>query len=416
MSMDDVYLLDLINGISGALDYVSSAVTGHHRRVGIASAVMAESLDLGPRDATDLVIAGLLHDIGAFSLDLKLDGLDFDADLTEHSLVGYKLLKGHPLLTHAADMVKYHHTPWRDMLENPDKTDNNTLFLGNVLNLMDRVDVLGKIGSHVFDHQRIRDVIGGYSNNIYAERAIEGFMEASATSQFWERVEDPHTPVRELIGNGFSDQPIPEEQLLNFSRFFSYIIDFRSRHTATHSQGVAETAVQLARLAGMSTQDQQRMRLAGNLHDIGKLAVPITLLDKPSALKPEEFTSVQYHAQVCERVLHSIPGLEDIADWACEHHERLNGRGYPHGKRGHELSLGSRIMAVADVYTAITEDRPYRDGMAPEEARKVLRTLANAGSLDPDFVGLALDNYEQIDAIRSIAQARALREFKLFRS
>ena len=414
--MKDVYLLDLINGISGALDYVSSTVTGHHRRVGITAAAMASALCLDTDDTADLILASLLHDIGAFSLDLKLDGLDFDTNLTEHSVAGYRLLKGHPLLNRPSQLVLYHHTSWQNLHKLSDNVDQKTFFLANVLNLADRVDVLGKVGTRIFDREHIRNLIGSTSETIYAKDVIATFMNISETSEFWDRMEDTQSPVRDLIGDKFKDRCIPQDQLLGFSRFFPYLIDFRSRHTATHSQGVAETAVQLAKLAGMSEHDQLRMRLAGNLHDIGKLAVPVALLDKPAALDPAEFEIVKNHAKICENVLRPVPGLEDITDWACQHHERINGKGYPHGIKGKTMSLGSRIMAVADVCTAISEDRPYRDGMSRDEARKVLMSMADAGILDLDVVTLALDNYDLIDAVRRMVQSRALVEFKHFRT
>jgi len=414
--MKEVYLLDLINGISNALDHISPSVTGHHRRVGIASAIMAHHLKMESQDSTDLLMAGLMHDIGAFSLDLKLDGLDFDADLTEHSEMGYRLLHGHPLLHQPAMLIRDHHTPWQTLKARNDEQSNRTHFHANVLNLMDRVDVLHKVGIAVFGHSRIREVVGRYTEAVYAREAIESFMEASSCPTFWERVADKHSPIRDLLCCEFKDLVIPEDQLLDFSSFFSHIIDFRSRHTATHSMGVAETAVQLAKLAEMNESDQRRIRLAGHLHDIGKLAVPVHLLDKPSLLNPTEYTTVQDHASVCEKVLRSIPGLETITDWACQHHERLNGKGYPHGLKAEQISLGSRIMAVADVYTAISEDRPYRKGMPVLKAHGVLQSMAKTGFLDADLVQLTINNYDQIDAVRCIAQSRALMEFRQFRA
>lgn len=413
--MNDVLLLDLIRGISKALDYVSATVTGHHRRVGLISAALAKQLNLSPADTSDLVMAALLHDIGAFSLDLKLDGLDFDADLTEHAFMGYRLLRSHPMLSRPAQLVRFHHMNWTHLNENYGEIDEHTLFLGNLLNLADRIDVLGKVGTSLFDHDHIRSIIGSYSSALYSPEIVEAFMSASEEPRFWYALEDMETPFRDLVEADLADPVIPQEQLIDFSRFFSHIIDFRSRHTATHSQGVAETAVQLARLANMSKSDQKRMRLAGNLHDIGKLAVPVGLLDKPAKLKDNEYEIVQSHAVVCENVLRSIPGMEDVADWACQHHERLNGKGYPHGLEGKELSLGSRIMAVADVYTAITEDRPYRDGMSQEQTHKTLTSMADKGFLDGELVALAMENFHEIDAMRRMVQSRAYSEFKRFR-
>lgn len=413
--MKEVYLLDLISGISKALDHISPTVTGHHRRVGIASSIMAHQLGMSSKDATDLLLAGLMHDIGAFSLDLQLDGLEFDADLTEHSEMGYRLLRGHPLLHRPAMLIKDHHTPWQMMTERENDDTQNIFLHANILNLMDRVDVLNKVGVAVFGRDRIRKVVSSYTESVYAQEGVAAFSEVSACPTFWERMEDRESPLRDLLCCEFNDVTIPEAQLLDFSRFFSHIIDFRSRHTATHSMGVAETAVELARLAGMDEVDRRRIRLAGHLHDIGKLAVPVHLLDKPASLDNEEYTQVQDHANVCENVLRSIPGLEDIADWACQHHERLNGKGYPHGLRGEQLSLGSRIVAVADVCTAISEDRPYRQGMPVSKAQSVLASMAQKGFLDHDLVQLTIDNYDSINAVRRIAQTQALMEFRQFR-
>ncbi len=412
--MDNVYLLDLINGISETLDYVSTTVSGHHRRVGVASSIMAEALSLDADDTTDLLMAGLLHDIGAFSQGLKFDGLDFEIDLTKHAYLGYRLLHGHPLLARIAEMVRVHHTPWKEVVQNGNGIDKSTLFLGNVINLVDRADVLANVNSRGMKKDAIRKVIGSYSSAIYAPRAVEVFMDVSAEQDFWDRITESSGHIRDVVTAGIKERYTPQDQLLDFSRFFSHLIDFRSRHTATHSQGVAETAVQLARLAGMSELDQKRMRLAGNLHDLGKLAVPGKLLDKPSTLDPKEYEIVQNHAVVCETVLRSIPGLENITDWACQHHERLNGKGYPHALEEKDLSLGSRIMAVSDVYTAISEDRPYRDGMDQEKALFILQSMAVDGFLDHEIVALVVDNYEQIDAIRRIVQSRANAEFKHF--
>ena len=412
--MRNIYLIDLMSGISTALDYVSPHVNGHHRRVAVASAAIGNHLGIGPSSLMDMLLAALMHDIGAFSLDLVLDGLDFDADLTEHAVAGHRLLRGHAFMERASRMVLYHHTQWKDLRVIRQEGDSETLLMANIINFTDRVDVLRRGRRQALDRDQVRAVVGGFSVSQYAPEIVQAFMELVDSGLFWGVMEEMPGPIRQVFGQDLLDQFIPMDELLGFSNFFSHIIDFRSRHTATHSQGVAETAVQLAGLAGMSRREQEYMRLAGNLHDIGKLAVPVSLLDKPGKLDHGEYAAIQNHATVCETVLKSIPGLDEIADWACQHHERLNGKGYPHGLAGEELSLGSRIMQVADVFTAITEDRPYRKGMDREKTVGVLRSMADKGFLDKDMVALAIDNHEQIDAVRCIAQSRALAEFRRF--
>ncbi|ADU61246.1 MAG: HD domain-containing protein [Pseudodesulfovibrio sp.] len=411
--MKDIHLLDLINGASGALDYVSSTVTGHHRRVGVGAVAVGGAMGLGLRDTTDLLNASLLHDIGAFSLDLRLDGLDFDTDHTDHARAGYRLLKLHPILDRVAELVLLHHTPWRRL---PAYRDPMVPLLANIVNLVDRVDVLNHKGPRRIDRQRIRETIRANAGAIFAPEAVTAFLDLSASAAFWDRMSAPWDHVREGIDTPLADDVIPHDQLIQFSRFFSLIIDFRSRHTATHSQGVAETAATLARLTGMTGQDQERIRLAANLHDIGKLAVPVVLLDKPSTLTPDEFATVRHHASVCETILHTVPGLEDIADWASQHHERTDGSGYPRGLSRDQLSLGSRVMGVADVFTAITEDRPYRQGMTPAQSTAVLRDMARTGSLDADLVTLLLDNFKTMAEVRHAVQEAALARFEQFRA
>jgi putative nucleotidyltransferase with HDIG domain len=412
--MEDVSLIDIAGGISSALDYISPTVTGHHRRVGLASAVIGNRVGIKPSALVDLLLAGLLHDIGAFSMDLALDGLSFDADLEEHAVVGYRLLKDHPFLERASRMVLYHHTSWRDLRVIRQEGDRETLLLANIVNLADRVDILRRMGTRRRERSDVERAVAGFTSDLYAPELTAAFRELTESGLFWPLMEDMDLPVREMLSKDLLDVRISPDQLIDFSGFFTRIIDFRSRHTATHSAGVAETAVLLARLAGMDEKEQKAMRLAGNLHDIGKLAVPTSLLDKQSALDEDEYTRIKDHATVSAEVLRAIPGLGEVADWAAQHHERLNGKGYPLGLTEKELSLGSRIMQVADVHTAITEDRPYRKGMTRERTVAVLRSMADSGFLDVDIVNLVIENHDHLDAVRTMVQSRALSEFRRF--
>jgi putative nucleotidyltransferase with HDIG domain len=412
--MENVSLIDLACGISSALDYISPVVTGHHRRVGLASTALGNHLGIGESSLVDLLLAGLMHDIGAFSMDLALDGLSFDADLEQHAVLGYRLLKDHPFLERASRMVLYHHTSWKDLRVIRQEGDRETLLLANIVNLADRVDILRRVGTRGRQRKEVEQAVAGFTSDLYARELTEAFRELAEGGVFWPLVEDMDRPVREMLSKDLLDVRISPDQLIDFSGFFTRIIDFRSRHTATHSAGVAESAVQLARLAGMDEQEQKAMRLAGNLHDIGKLAVPTSLLDKQGALDEDEYAKVKDHATVSAEVLRAIPGLGEVADWAAQHHERLNGKGYPLGLTEKELSLGSRIMQVADVHTAITEDRPYRKGMTRERTVSVLRSMADNGFLDVDIVNLVIENHDQLDAVRAMVQSRALSEFRRF--
>jgi HD-GYP domain-containing protein (c-di-GMP phosphodiesterase class II) len=193
-------------------------------------------------------------------------------------------------------------------------------------------------------------------------------------------------------------------QLRELATFFSHIIDFRSRFTATHSAGVAAVAESLASLAGFSKRECEYMRIAGLLHDLGKLAVPRELLEKPGKLEKHEFDIIRAHTYHTYRILDTLEDFDTINTWGAFHHEKMNGKGYPFHHCADNLSLGSRIMGVSDIFTAITEDRPYRPGMTPGEVGGLLRSMVNNGSIDRNIVNLLENNIDSVNKARLQAQ------------
>ncbi|MEA2180442.1 MAG: hypothetical protein QOG77_3739, partial [Solirubrobacteraceae bacterium] len=146
-------------------------------------------------------------------------------------------------------------------------------------------------------------------------------------------------------------------------------LDLRDAGTARHSQTVGRYSEAIARQLGFAPAEVERIKIAGLLHDIGKLAVSDAILHKPSALEPDEWAEVRRHAEVGARIC-SHAGLRDIASWVLGHHERWAGGGYPHGIAGTTIPLEARILSVADAYEAMTAVRPYRtDPLSPEAAQ-----------------------------------------------
>jgi len=143
------------------------------------------------------------------------------------------------------------------------------------------------------------------------------------------------------------------------------------------------------------------MRTAGYLHDLGKLSVPPAILEKMDKLSSKEWAILRGHTYYTFQILDVIGGPSHLSEWAAFHHERLDGNGYPFHRRADELTLGSRIMAVADVFTALTEDRPYRSGLPASETVSILEELTRDGGLDGDVVALLRADCEAImDACR----------------
>ena len=162
-------------------------------------------------------------------------------------------------------------------------------------------------------------------------------------------------------------------------------VDNKDRYTRRHSEDVMTYSLQIARALGFSDSDQQTIAAAALLHDLGKIGVPDHILRKPGKLTEEEFEAVKMHPSIGAVIVAAVPGLEETIDAVRYHHERWDGGGYPEGKSGAATPLMARLMAVADAYSAMTTDRPYRKGMSPAEAKRILAQGAGV-QWDPDCV------------------------------
>ena len=164
----------------------------------------------------------------------------------------------------------------------------------------------------------------------------------------------------------------------------------------------------MSRLYGFCEYETQSLRIAGNLHDLGKLAVPAGILNKPGALSREEYAVIKSHTYYSYNVISSIKGLTQIAEWASFHHERLDGTGYPFHIMGRRMTIGSRIMAVADIFTALTEARPYRKGMDRAGIGKIMNEMGKNDVVDRKIVSLLFDEYDRITESVVSTQAAAM--------
>jgi HD-GYP domain-containing protein (c-di-GMP phosphodiesterase class II) len=173
-------------------------------------------------------------------------------------------------------------------------------------------------------------------------------------------------------------------------------VDRKSSFTHIHSKRVVSIARKLGEKLNMGQEDLFLLEMAGELHDIGKLSIPLSILHKKGDLTADEYRIIRQHTYYTYYLIDRLDMMDKVRDWAAFHHEKLDGSGYPFHLKGDELDLGSRIMALADITTALSEDRPYRKALSKEEIMDILWTQVRDNKVDGDVVRTLEKNFDYI--------------------
>ena len=411
-----VSLFEMSMCLSNAMDLVSPAVVDHHKRVAYIASGIAAEIGLPEKTQEDLIMAGILHDIGAISLKDRLDVLSFEADSTgSHAELGYHLIRTFAAFSGIAPLVRYHHLQWENG-KGLNSRGEKVPLLCHVLHLADRIAVLIDSKEEILRQSKniCRKIIKN-SGKKFVPEFVDAFCSLSERESFW--FDTMSSSISQVLTGKIrvSTIELNLKELLNLAGLFSKIIDFRSCFTATHSSGVAASSEALAKLMGLKEYECRLIKIAGYLHDLGKLAIPAEILEKPSRLTREENNIIKRHPYYTYRIIETVKGLDAINSWASFHHECLDGKGYPFRKKGRDIPLEARIIAVADIFTALTENRPYRQGMSKDTVLKNLMNMARNFAVDPDIVSVLRRNYARVNSIRIAAQSEESAEYKDFR-
>lgn len=410
-----INLYQLLECISNAQDLVTTKLSNHHKQVAYLAIRLSEQIKLPIAERNDVFLASLIHDIGAISIEEKLELMEIEPiTVNNHAFRGAKLLELFKPLQTIAQIIKFHHMPW-DNGKGSTYMDEDVSLASHIIHLADRTCALINPERNIITQlPDILSVVGKQSNTVFNPDLVDALFELSTKEYIWLDIISKN-PIKMIFNDQISNSLNLEiEDVVDLTLIFSRIIDFRSPFTAVHSAGVAKTAEKLAKLMGFSPYECKMMLIAGYLHDLGKIAISNDILEKPIKLNEDEFNEMRSHTYYTYHLLKPLEQLNTINIWASFHHEKLNGTGYPFHVEGSSLSLGSRIMAVADVCTAITENRPYRKGMDFANTEKVLRNMITSNALDGGVVNLLIDNYEEINSIRQNAQNEANKKYKEF--
>jgi putative nucleotidyltransferase with HDIG domain len=443
---------NLISALSFALDLTEGACPGHALRSCILGMKLGHELGLSDELMSDLYYALLLKDVGCSSnaarlfqivgndeirakrLTKTIDWTRFEWKQMQYllkqahaqepparrirnvgSMIANSTRNGEVLirlrceqgarvardlgLNHATAGAIYCLDEHWDVAGFPDRLAGEDIpLLARVLGVAQTLEVFHQLRGPAASIQVLRQRSGRWFDPaiVAAAEALE------RRGELWEEIPDDAL-------HGFVAALEPRQRFVLADSFiidnicvaFAGVVDAKSPYTFTHSTGVARFAVQIAQAMGLPGRDITVLRRAGLLHDIGKLSVPNSILDKQGKLTGSEWACVREHPFYTHEILSRISGFEEIARVASRHHEKLDGSGYYLGLRGDDLCLLTRILTVADMFEAMTGERPYRERMSTARALSILRSEA-PHALDPRCV----------EALASVAEDAPLTEVR----
>jgi putative nucleotidyltransferase with HDIG domain len=397
MSKYQINLHEAIYSLSDALDLVGVTHIHHGKRVAFMATECGNWLNWPKARLDDLFQSAILHDCGVSktAVHAKLAQLEWEQE-GEHCQIGADLLASCTLLRSLAPVVRHHHTHWTTLQDLA--LSEEVRLSANCIYLVDRVDILTlkyvTTGTDILlGKDEIRQQIQELRGSWFCPALVDAFMDLSESEAFWFMLESDH--VNGYVATWLADttkQDMAFDDLSSLMHIFSSIVDAKSAFTREHSDGVASLARYLGEAMKLSEVSCDMLELAGLLHDVGKLRIPDELLEKPGPLNEAEKNTMYRHSFDTYNILRNIQGLEKVALWASQHHERVNGTGYPYRERASELSLEARIIAVADMFQALTQRRPYREALPLESIMLILQEQVDVGRLDAQVVACVADH------------------------
>ena len=428
--MQDLKLSELIGALSHALDMTEGQPKGHCMRCAYIGAAVGTEIGLDARQQWELYYTLLLKDLGCSSNAARICELYLTDDLQfkrDFKLVGSSLPQAvRFVLTHtglkagladrfratieifqnggeiAHDLIQTRCQRGADISrqlrfgeavaegihaldEHWDGSGKPDGLRGEQISLYGRIALMAQV-IDVFNTSggpaAVRDEVRKRSGQWFDPTLVRAFERVAADPQFWAGLgaEDLAARVSALEPAQYS-VPLDDDYLDEIAEGFGQIIDAKSPFTAGHSARVGLYTDLIAEQLGLPPERRRWLRRGALLHDIGKLGVSNSLLDKPGKLDAQEWQAMRLHAAYTEQILSGIAPFAELARIAGAHHEKLDGTGYPRGLTAPDIALETRIITTADIFDAISADRPYRAAIPVEETLEIMQQT----------VGTALD-------------------------
>lgn len=387
MSMD-INLNEFTKVISTSLDIVEAELfgttTNHGKRVAVLVASMGRFLNFDNDFLIALTTCALFHDNAVAEHILsenEYEDNEIEFNMQKHCILGKHNVDSLPFKVDISGFILYHHEK-ADGSGPFGEKEGEYPFESELIALADMLDVhYANPNIHVVDLPVIRKDLEGKIGLEFTQKAIDALLNIFDAEMIVSLDDSTiYNTAHNLIPSWMVD--IEDITVIRLAEFIASIIDYKSTFTQTHSTGVAHKVWAMSDYYEFDSHTRIKAYLAASMHDIGKLKTPSSVLEKTGKLTDSELTIIKDHALQTYEILKDLEGSDDICQWASNHHEKLDGTGYPFGKTADELDFVSRLLACIDIYQAVIEERPYHPARTHEGTMSILRNMAQRGFVD----------------------------------
>lgn len=370
----------LLSAISLLID-IAQGRKEHAPKVTYISVQIAKKLNICQNEVKKIYFASFLHDIGITVTDEAFYTSHMDIYMAKnHCLLGYEFVNKLPLDEEIPLFIKYHHEFYNG--SGAFGYDHCIVpFASQIINLADQVDIsMDYTLPYYVQVGNIKEWVKKNRAILFNPIIADAFLEIAEKDRFWLDIYNPQLRNIVLELSPQDEVYFDIENMLKFSEAVALIIDNKSKFTHLHSKSLSEMVYSIAKILGLDDETSNKLKIAGYLHDIGKMVIPNEILDKEGKLTTEEFYVIKSHPYYTKLILDQIPVFKgEISNWAGNHHERVNGSGYPEKLGKDELTLLDRVVGICDVYQALIEDRPYRKGLSQKETLNIISDMVKNG-------------------------------------
>lgn len=377
------------------LNHVDERLVDHGIRVAYIVLKMLEAEGISDQKRIrDLCFLTMVHDVGAYKTEEINDMVQFETgNVWNHSIYGYLFLKYLSPFSELSSVILFHHTDYEKLIRIPD-LQSDIIKWAQIVNLADRMDVCMQTG----EVKDITSFLERFREKKFSSEVVDLFLTVEKKDHVLENLRRNHEEKLNISKEVFMSLGNPsyaKEEIDTYLKMIVYAIDFRSPFTVIHTITTTSISRELAVLMDLDENQVTQIYYGALLHDLGKIGIPVEILEYPGKLSPQAMKIMKTHVNITEEIMNGE--IEPVvAKIALRHHEKLDGSGYPRGLKSDDLTLSERIVAIADIVSALYGRRSYKEAFGKEKIVGILSEMKENGLLCYQTVDIMIKHFDEI--------------------